>query len=298
MTTSNTPQLYVIVGPTCSGKTALALQLAQQVGCPIISADSRQCYQELNIGVAKPTTEELALVPHYYINSHQLTQSQTAADFATYSLDILSTIFKEHFNAIMVGGSGLYIKAALEGLHPIPSISEEVKNKVGLFFKEHHLPQIQQKIQEIDPNILSQIDICNPVRLQRVLEVYWQTGNPLSYYWQQKKEHLLPFKVRYFGIQLERTQLYERIHRRVDVMIEQGLEQEVLQLQEYKNHRALLSIGYQEFFDYFDGNCSYLSAIDKIKQHTCNYAKRQVTWFKKNAEIAWIDGNKINANLL
>ncbi|MCX8474053.1 MAG: tRNA (adenosine(37)-N6)-dimethylallyltransferase MiaA, partial [Sediminibacterium sp.] len=276
------PLLYVIVGPTCSGKSALALKLAQKEQCSIISADSRQCYQELNIGVAKPTNAELALVPHYYINSHQLLQVQTAADFATYSLNTLEQIFKNNSKAIMVGGSGLYIKAALEGLHAIPSISEEVKTKVDLFFKENELSIIQKLIQEIDPVIYKQIDIYNPARLQRFLEVYWQTGHSLNYFWQQQKNIQLPFEINYIGILIEREILYQQINNRVDLMIEQGLEKEVGDLQEFKTHRALRSIGYQEFFDYFDNKWSYHTTINKIKQHTCNYAKRQITWFKKN----------------
>ena len=282
----------VIVGPTASGKTALAIDVAKYFNTEIISADSRQCFKELNIGVAKPTEVQLALVPHYFINSHSITDNLSAADFENYALDAANKIFKNNDIVVMCGGTGLYIKAFAEGLDAIPQTDDKIKNEILGAYEQHGLVWLQNKIKETDPLFWVRGEINNPHRILRALEVFMTTG--ISIIAQQKKiKKQRPFNIIKIGIQTTRELLYERINNRVDLMQQQGLEDEVKLLLPYKHLNALQTVGYRELFDFFNGKTNREKAFDLIKQNSRHYAKRQLTWFKKDEEIIWLQQNEI-----
>lgn len=278
----------IIAGPTAVGKTDLAIQLAQYFSTQIISADSRQCYSELNIGVARPSEQELALVPHYFINSHSIQQLVSAADFEKYALEHVEKIFEQQDLAIMVGGTGLYIRAFCEGLDEIPSIDEAVKKIIISNYNEGGIIWLQEQIKKEDPSYFLQGEILNPQRMMRALEVKLSTGKSITSF-QSKQKKQRPFNIIQLGLELPRQELYERINKRVEMMIASGLEEEVKRLLPYKHLNALQTVGYRELFDMLEGNISREKAIELIKQNTRHYAKRQMTWFKKDANIEWID---------
>lgn len=282
------PLILVIVGPTASGKTDLAYFLAKELETEIVSADSRQCYKELNIGVAKPSFEYLKTIPHHFINSHSIFEELSAFEYGKLARNILKTIFTQKNLAIVVGGSGLYIQALCNPLNEIPTILSEIKTKVSNLYKEKGLIGLQKTLAEIDPNCLNKIDINNERRLTRAIEVKWQTGNSIISYWQKETENL-PYQIVYLGLKWEKTILYNRINLRVEKMIQNGLEEEVYNLLPHKHLKSLQTVGYKELFSFFDGEISRKVAIDKIKQHSRNYAKRQLTWFNKLNNIIWLD---------
>jgi tRNA dimethylallyltransferase len=278
----------VIVGPTAVGKTALAVQLAQHFNTTIISADSRQCFKELNIGVAKPTAEELQLVPHYFINSHSINEEVNAASFEQYALHKVNEIFARHDAAVMVGGTGLYIKAFCNGIDEVPAIEPAVREKIIAHYEQNGLEWLQGEVEKNDPVYFAKGEIKNPQRLMRALEVKLSSGKSIiDFQTRQKKQR--DFNIIKIGLELPKEQLHKSINRRVDVMMEQGLLAEVQSLLPYKNLNALQTVGYKELFDYFDGNITLANAIERIKINTRQYAKRQMTWFKKDAEIKWMD---------
>lgn len=282
----------VIVGSTASGKTALAIDVAQHFKTEIISADSRQCFKQLNIGVAKPTIEQLAQVNHYFINSHSITENLSAADFENYALNAVDEIFKKNDFAVMCGGTGLYIKAFTEGLDPITQADQKIKNEIADRYKENGLEWLKNEIQFADPLFWEKGEIQNPHRMLRALEVIKTTG--ISIIAQQKKiKKHRAFKIIKVGIEIEREVLYNNINHRVDVMQREGLEEEARQLQEFKNLNALQTVGYRELFDYFDGKINREKVFDLIKQNSRHYAKRQLTWFKKEEGIVWLKTNEI-----
>ena len=277
----------VIVGPTASGKTALAINVAQHFQTEIISADSRQCFKELNIGVAKPTEEQLAQVNHYFINSHSISENLSAADFEDYALNAVDEIFKKSNVAVMCGGTGLYIKAFAEGLDPIAPIDEKIKSEIAEAYEEYGFEWLQKEIQMADPLFWEKGEIKNPHRMLRALEVFKTTG--ISIIAQQKKiKKQRPFKIIKVGVKIDRDLLYENINRRVDLMQQAGLEQEAIELKAFKHLNALQTVGYTELFDYFDGKITRERAFDLIKQNSRRYAKRQLTWFKKDDQIVWL----------
>ncbi|HVX51875.1 MAG TPA: tRNA (adenosine(37)-N6)-dimethylallyltransferase MiaA [Chitinophagaceae bacterium] len=278
--------VIIITGPTASGKTGLALQLAQCLGTDIISADSRQCYRELNIGVAKPTPEELRQVKHYFINSHSIQDNVTAQTFEQYALHAVQEIFSYNRFAVMAGGTGLYIKAFCEGLDAIPPVDESLRRDIIDRYNQLGIAWLQQQVAENDPVYWQTGEQQNPQRLMRALEVKLAAGTSITSF-QKKKAVTRPFNIIKIGIDLPRNQLYHNINVRVDSMIKQGLQQEAYALLPYRHLNALQTVGYKEFFDLFDQKISVEEAIDEVKKNTRHYAKRQLTWFKKDAHIIW-----------
>ncbi|GAB2975498.1 tRNA (adenosine(37)-N6)-dimethylallyltransferase MiaA [Mucilaginibacter puniceus] len=295
----NSPKtLVVIAGPTAIGKTAAAIQLAQHFKTAILSADSRQFYREMSIGTAKPTTEELAAAQHYFINSHSITELFSVGDFEKQGLQLLEELFKTHNVVILVGGSGLYIKAICEGFDNIPVADKGVREKLNLELEQKGITYLQEKLKQSDPDYYAEVDIHNPQRIIRALEVFESTGKPFSSY-RVANTNKRPFNVIKIALDMPREVLYRRINQRVDVMVEQGLLDEVRSLIPYRHLNALNTVGYSEIFDYLDGNISLDTAIEKIKQNTRRFAKRQLTWFRKDKDFHWFEANEnLYQNLL
>ncbi len=275
-------KLIVIGGATATGKTALAIQLARHFETQILSADSRQFYREMSIGTAKPGAEELAAAPHHFIDFLSVTEDYSVGDFERDALKLLENIFQENDFAILVGGSGLYLRAVCEGLDQFPDIRPETKLKVAEGENSGGLPWLQQELARLDALQFAKIDQQNPARLRRALEVCLETGRPYSSFLNQGSKNPRPFQPIYLLLTLPRPALYARIDARVDQMVSAGLEQEARDLIAFRHRPPLKTVGYEEFFDFFDGNTTRAAAIDKIKQHSRNYAKRQVTWFSKH----------------
>ncbi|MCB0700950.1 MAG: tRNA (adenosine(37)-N6)-dimethylallyltransferase MiaA [Chitinophagales bacterium] len=282
--------VYVIAGPTAVGKTAIAIALAKKLDTEIISADSRQCYREMSIGTAKPTKEELTQVHHYFINSHSVTEELNAADYEKLALTYLEEIFKQHDTAVVCGGTGLYIKALCEGIDEMPEVDNTVEEEIQAQFKEQGIEWLQNAVKEEDPSFYETGEIQNPVRLIRALTFVRSTGESITAYRTgQKKER--PFNVVKIALEMPREVLYDRINRRVDLMMQEGLLEEAKTLYTQKGLKNLQTVGYQELFEYMDGKCTLEDAVDKIKQHSRNYAKRQLTWFRKDKEYRWLDAS-------
>ena len=284
-----TPTVYIIVGPTAVGKTKYAIELAQKLQTEIISADARQCYQELNIGVARPSLEELATVPHHFIASHSIQETINAGIFEQYALAKSTELLEKFGSAVMVGGTGLYIKAFVEGMDQIPAIDPAVRNQIQQDLSSKGMDWLQDQVQKLDPVYWAQADQGeqeNTQRLSRALEVVIGTGQSiLSFQLQSKKAR--PFNIEKIGLEMPREQLYERINQRVHKMVEMGLEEEVKALRPQFHLNALQTVGYQEWLPYLEGNQSKEAVIEAIQQNTRHYAKRQLTWFKKDADISW-----------
>lgn len=296
MNHSSLKKLIVIAGPTAVGKTAAAIKLAQQLKTEIISADSRQFYREMSIGTAKPNAEELAQAKHHFIDSHSITENFTVGDFEKQALELLDELFKTHDQVIMVGGSGLFIQAVIQGFDDLPTADPEIREKLNLELAEKGIENLQDKLQEADPDYYNQVDLNNPQRLIRALEVFEATGKPFSSF-RKAAINKRPFESIKIALNLPREELYDRINKRVDIMVEQGLIEEVRSLMPYKHLNALNTVGYSELFDYFDGKTDLHTAINLIKQNTRRFAKRQLTWFRKDQEMKWMvadDPNLIN----
>jgi tRNA dimethylallyltransferase len=279
-------QLIVIEGPTASGKTALAVALAKQLNTVVLSADSRQFYQEVAIGTAKPSKAEMEGIPHYFIDSHSLNQPLTAGQFETEALKLITTELKEYKQLILVGGSGMFIDALCVGLDPIPA-DEKTQNQLREELATLGLPALLEELKNVDPIYFAEVDQANSARVLRALEAIRITGKPFSELRQQQPAPR-PFSVIRFVIDHQREVLYDRINRRVDLMIEAGLIEEVKSVQHLKHLASLQTVGYKEVFDYLDGVYTYEMCVEKIKQHTRNYAKRQLTWFRRHPEAHWI----------
>ena len=283
-----TPTVIIIVGPTASGKTAAAIRLALHLQTRIISADSRQCYRELNIGVAKPSPAELEMVPHYFIDSHSITEEVNAATFEALALQWTDDIFRTSPWVVMVGGTGLYIRAFTDGLDSIPAVDASIRSHVRLHYEEHGLVWLQEEIQKYDPAFYAAGEILNPQRLMRALEVRLSTGQSiLSFRRRQPRER--PFRIRTIGLRLPMEVLRRRIDQRVDQMMAAGLLAEVEGLREYREHNALQTVGYKELFSYLDGKGTLEEAVAAIKTNTRQYAKRQLTWFTRDLSVQWTD---------
>lgn len=291
----NAKTCIIITGPTAVGKTSIAIRLAKHFNTEIISADSRQCYRELSIGVAKPSDDELREVHHWFINSHSIHDNVSAADFEQYALMAVQRIFENHEVAIMVGGTGLYIKAFMEGLDQIPPIDPRLRQQVIQLYEEKGIDVLRETVQQADPLFGEKGDTDNPQRLMRALEVKWATGKSIRHF-QEGMKAARPFNIITIGLELPREQLYQQIDLRVDQMIASGLVEEARQIYDYRHLNALQTVGYSELYEHFDGKCTLQEAIEKIKQHTRNYAKRQLTWFKKagiNANFSPADWHKL-----
>ena len=283
-----TPTVIIIVGPTAVGKTAAAVRLAQGLQTDIISADSRQCYRELNIGVAKPSSEELAAVKHYFIDSHSITEEVNAATFEELALQWSAEIFRRSPVAIMVGGTGLYIRAFTNGLDAIPPVDQSIRSHIRLHYEELGLVWLQGEVQKYDPDFYVAGEIQNPQRMMRALEVRMSTGQSILSF-QNRQPRPRPFEIRMIGLTLPREQLYQRINDRVDQMMDSGLLAEAERLLPYRGHNALQTVGYKELFQYFDGHWSLEAAVEAIKTNTRQYAKRQLTWFHRDLSVRWVE---------
>jgi tRNA dimethylallyltransferase len=276
----------LITGPTAVGKTALAIQVAQYFSTEIISCDSRQCFKELNIGVAKPTDAELALVYHHFINSHSIQQPVSAAVFEQYALEKINTIFAAYDIAVMVGGTGLYVKAFCEGMDEVPGIDPAIRQTIITNYNNNGIEWLKEQVKNQDKAYYSIGEILNPQRLMRALEVVQSTGKSLlAFHTNQKKKR--DFKIIKIGLEIARPQLIERINKRVDDMMQDGLLEEVSSLLPFKSLNALQTVGYQEIFAHLQEKISLTEAIEQIKINTRQYAKRQITWFKKDEAVQW-----------
>ncbi len=276
----------ILAGPTAVGKTATAIEMADYYSTEIISADSRQCYKELNIGVAKPSQEELKSVHHYFIDSHSIHDSVNAADFEKYALNSIEKIFSKSNIAIVVGGTGLYIKAFCEGLDQIPEVDAHIRSMIVDGYNQYGMEWLLKELQEKDPIYFQGGEMQNPRRMMRALEVKLSSGQSILYY-QSHQNVKRDFDIVKIGLELPREVLYQRINSRADKMIVEGLVKEVEQLIPFKSLNALQTVGYRELFDYFEGKCSLTRAVELIRQNSRHYAKRQLTWFKKDTSFNW-----------
>jgi tRNA dimethylallyltransferase len=284
--------LLVIAGPTASGKTAAAIRLARHFDTVILSADSRQFYREMSIGTAKPDAEELAAAKHYFIDSHSIDQLFSVGDFEKEGLALLDELFKRHDVIILVGGSGLYIKALCEGFDDIPRADEGVREQLNNELAEKGILPLQEELKSVDPVYYNEVDINNPQRVIRALEVFRSTAQPFSSY-RKAKTNTRPFNCIKIALDLPREVLYNRINTRVDVMIAQGLVEEVRALLPYRHLNALNTVGYSELFDHFDGKTNLNTAVELIKQNTRRFAKRQLTWFRKDKGMHWLTPDEV-----
>lgn len=273
--------LIVIGGATATGKTAVAIQVARHFQTEILSADSRQFYREMSIGTAKPTEEELTQAPHHFINSLSIQSDYTVGEFETEALALLEKLFETHDEVVMAGGSGLFIRALCEGLDEFPEVPKSIVEEIEAKLEREGITSLQTELKLLDPIYYEEVDTNNPHRLIRAISVCRVSGRPFSSYRTKVKKQRF-FTPVYVLLDLERPILYERINRRVDDMVQQGLVEEARNLYPFKALNALQTVGYQELFEFFDGNCSLIEAVEKIKQNSRRYAKRQSTWFRKD----------------
>jgi len=288
-----TPTVHIVVGPTAVGKTKYAIELAQKLNTEIISADARQCYQELNIGVARPNNEELDQVKHHFIASHSIQDTVNAGVFEQFALAKVTQLLEKFGSIVMVGGTGLYIKAFVEGMDQIPEIDPVIRSRIQKEVSTKGIDWLQEQVRKLDPAywaIADQGEQQNTQRLSRALEVITGTGQSILRFQNQPKK-ARPFNIQKIGLEMPREQLYDRINQRVLQMVEMGLEEEVKALHPQFHLNALQTVGYQEWLPYFEGQQSKSAVIQAIQQNTRHYAKRQMTWFKKDPEINWIQAS-------
>jgi tRNA dimethylallyltransferase len=278
--------LIVVAGPTAVGKTAVAIAVAKHFHTVVISADSRQLFREMTIGTAKPTPEEQAQVRHYFVDSHSIDTPYDAAQYGRDALALIDTLFREHDVLVLCGGSGLYIKAVLEGFDEIPEVPESIRAELVEQFEAQGIGWLQARMEEEDPALLATLDRHNPHRLIRALEVKRGTGQSIATF-RTQRQHTLPFHVHRVGLTLPREQLYARIDARMDVMVEAGLFEEARALYPLRAHNALQTVGYQEIFDWMDGQYDRNEAIRLLKRNSRRYAKRQLTWFQRDEAMRW-----------
>lgn len=288
--------VIVITGPTAAGKTALAIKLAQHFNTAVISADSRQCYREISIGTAKPSPEELSAVPHYFIDSHSIAEEVNAAMFEKLALQYAAHIFSKTDTAIMCGGTGLYVRAFCEGMDDMPAIPPAIREAVRKGYEENGLAWLQDTLQQRDPAFYAIAETQNPVRLMRALEVLEAAGQSITTF-RTATRQTRDFNIIKIGVTLPKEQLHDNINRRVDMMMNAGLVEEVKSVQPYRKHNALQTVGYTEIFQYLDGEVTLPAATELIKIHTRQYAKRQLTWFRKDPDITWFDPRDSDAIL-
>ncbi|HEY8404338.1 MAG TPA: tRNA (adenosine(37)-N6)-dimethylallyltransferase MiaA [Flavobacteriales bacterium] len=284
-------KLVVVLGPTAIGKTALAVGLAQHLHTEILSADSRQFFTELNIGVARPSPEELSAVPHHFVAFLSIHEHYSAGMFEADALKLLDDLFKTHDTVICCGGSMLYIDALLYGLDDLPS-DKSIRKELQQRLDTEGLEALVNQLQQLDPQYHALVDRQNPHRILRALEVCICSGKKYSELRKASKTER-PFDIIKIGLTAEREWMYARINKRVDIMLEQGLLQEVESVLPYQHLNALNTVGYKELFDYFNGKCSLDEATERIKQHTRNFAKRQLTWWRRDHSIQWIEVDKV-----
>jgi tRNA dimethylallyltransferase len=287
-------QLIVIAGPTAVGKTAVAIHVAKHFRTSIISADSRQCYREMSIGTAKPTTAELAMAPHYFINSHSITEDLNAGDYEQLALGYCAEIFKENNIAVVCGGTGLYIKALCEGIDDMPKTNRDIEKELQKGFDEQGITWLQHLVQQEDPEFYNIAELQNPARLMRALAFKRTTGSSIVHF-RSGTVKQRPFNIIKVALDLPRPVLYERINLRVDQMMQEGLWEEAVHLYPQRDLKNLQTVGYTEIFECLDGNISKEKSIELIKQHSRNYAKRQLTWFRKDEQYQWFQPTNADA---
>ncbi len=290
-------KLIYIAGPTCIGKTSLSIEIAKRLETEIISCDSRQFYKELKIGTSPPSREQLKEINHHFIHNKSLLDEYSVGDYEEDAISTISNIFKNNNYIIIVGGSGLYADSVLYGIDEIPKVPIDIRNKLNIDFKTKGLVYLQKRLKEVDPEYYKSVDLKNPNRLIRGIGVYEVSGKRISSLWTNTKKSR-EFKSIIILMKSNRDELYKRINLRVDEMIKNGLEEEVYLLKKFKGCNALNTVGYKEFFSYFDEELSREEAINKIKKNTRNYAKRQITWFKKYKNVIEYDIEDSTDNLL
>lgn len=279
--------LIVIVGPTAVGKTATSIRLAQKMNAEILSADSRQFFKEISIGTAKPTPEEQEAIKHHFIDNRSIREDYNASDFEKEVLSFLSDYFKNHEVAILCGGSGMYIDAVCKGFDTeVPTSDPNIRARLKEDFDKGGIEALQEQLKKLDPEFYQIVDLNNSKRLLRAIEVCLISGKKYSEI-RKGKVAERPFNILKIGLNIERSKLYDRINQRVDIMIEEGLIEEARSVFQYRKHNALKTVGYRELFDYFEKKYSLEEAIEKIKVNSRRYAKRQLTWFKRDESIKW-----------
>ena len=293
-TMTNTKTLIVVVGATGSGKTDISLRLATHFAAPIISTDSRQFYRGIPIGTAQPTAEQLATAEHHFIASHELTDNFNCGEYEAQALARLEELFLQHDRVVAVGGSGLYIQALCEGMDNLPQADEQLRQSLTERLKSEGIESLLADLERLDPVYYQQVDRQNPSRVLRAVEVCLQTGQPYSSL-RTGERHKRDFNIVKVGIEWNREQLYDRINRRVDMMIDEGLEAEARAVYHLRHLNSLQTVGYREMFEYFDGTITHEEAIELIKRNSRRYAKRQMTWFRRDEEIRWFAPTEIDA---
>ena len=282
--------LLAVVGPTAIGKTALGIQLAKHFDTEILSADSRQFFKEMEIGTAVPSQEELAQVPHHFIQHKSIFEPYSVGDFEKEAMGLLDGLFQQKDTVVMVGGSGLYVDALVHGLDEFPEVDPDIRAALNQKLEKNGLSSLQEELKLKDPSYYKIVDLENPHRLIRALEVCRASGQPFSSFLNRPKPKR-PFKTLYVGLEAPREVIYERINQRVDLMMQAGLLEEAERLYPHKTLNALQTVGYKELFEYLDGHCTLEFAVSEIKKNTRRFAKRQLTWLRKNKDILWIPYN-------
>ena len=284
----NTKRLIVVVGATASGKTDLSIALARNYNAPIISTDSRQVFKGLSIGTAYPSQEQLQAVEHHFIGERELTENFNCGEYEKQALERLEMLFAKHDTVVAVGGSGLYIRALCEGMDDLPEADENLRAELAERLKNEGLESLLAQLKELDPEFYEVVDRQNPARITRALEVCLTSGCKYSQLRKAERKER-DFQIVKVGITMPREQLYDRINRRVDIMIEAGLEAEARAVLPYRDCNSLRTVGYSEMFDYFDGKTTFDEAVELIKRNSRRYAKRQTTWFGRDNDIVWFN---------
>lgn len=280
--------LLVLLGPTGVGKTSWSIKVAEELGCPIISADSRQIYKGMTIGTAAPNEEQLQRVQHYFVGKLLPEEYYSASEFETDVLNLLQDLHKKHNTVVMVGGSMMYIDAVCKGIDDIPTIDEKLRADIKELYDKEGIDPIRKQLKILDPQFYNEVDLKNPKRVIHALEICLMAGKPYSSL-RTNPQKKRPFKIVKIGINRDRDDLYDRINKRVDIMMKDGLLDEAKGFYPIRHLNSLNTVGYKELFEYFDGNCTLEFAVDKIKQHSRNYARKQLSWFRRDKEINWIN---------
>jgi len=290
--------LISIVGPTAIGKTRVSIEVAKALETEIISCDSRQFFKEMNIGTAVPGNEELKAVPHHFIQHISIFDKYSVGQYEKETLELIEEKFKTHNELVLTGGSGLYQKVVLEGLDDFPKVEPSIREKLNHTLNTRGLEPLQRQLKELDPDYYEKIDLQNPHRLIRALEICLGTGKPFSFFLNQQQQRPRAFKSLKIGLTAERQLIYKRIEKRVDMMFDRGLVEEAKALNPYKHFNALQTVGYKEIFAFFDGKISLDDAKAEIKKNTRRYAKRQLTWYRKQNDIKWFAYDTALQNIL